>query len=71
MFLQYVFKQSAMCLIACLISSQQRSVNMAEQEVLLVQSTVFVAPKKKDQGATYCYDRVKADGTNHYIICIH
>ena len=29
MFLQYVFKQSALCLIACLISSQQRSANKA------------------------------------------
>ena len=45
MFLQYVFKQSALCLIACLISSQQRSGNTAEQQVLLVESTVVVAPK--------------------------
>ena len=76
MFLQYVFKQSALCLIAYLISSQQRSANTAEQQVLLVQSTVVVAPKEKKSrgvksGATYCYDRVKADGTNHYIICVH
>ena len=51
MFLQYVFKQSALCLIACLISSQQRSANKAEQQVFLVQSTVVVAPKEKNQGA--------------------
>ena len=42
MFLQYVFKQSALCLFACLISSQQRLTNKAEQQVLLVQSTVVV-----------------------------
>ena len=76
MFLQYVFKQSTLCLIACLISSQQRSANTAEQQVLLVQSTAVVAPKeKKSRGvksdATYCYDRVRADGTNHYIISVH
>ena len=75
MFLQYVFKHSALCLIACFISSQQRSVNKAEQQVLLVQSTVVVAPKEKikgfKSGAMYCYNRVRADGTNHYIICIH
>ena len=46
MFLQYVFKQSALCLIACMISSQQRSANTAEQQDLLVQSTVVVAPKE-------------------------
>ena len=74
MFLQYVFKQSALCLIPCLISSQQRSVNTAEQLVLLDQSTVVVASKEKKlrgvkSGATYCYDRVRADGTNH--ICVH
>ena len=51
MFLQYVFKQSALCLIACLISSQERSVNKAEQQVLLVQSTVVAAPKEKNQAA--------------------
>ena len=51
MFLQYVFKQSALCLIACFISLQQRSTNTAEQQVLLVQSTVVVAPKEKNQGA--------------------
>ena len=51
MFLQYVFKQSALCLIACLISSQQRSANTSEQQVLLVQSTVVVAPKEKTQGS--------------------
>ena len=51
MFLQYMFKQSALCLIACLISSQQRSVNTAELQVLLVQSTVVVPPKEKKQGA--------------------
>ena len=51
MFLQYVFKQSALCLIACLISSQQRMANTAEQQVLLVQSTVVAAPKRKNQGA--------------------
>ena len=51
MFLQYVFKQSALCLIACFISSQQLSVNTAEQQVLLVQSTVVFAPKEKNQGA--------------------
>ena len=76
MFLQYVFKQSALCLIAGLISSQQGSANKAEQQVLLVQSTVVVAPKEKKSrgvkaGATYCYDRVRVDGTNYYIICIH
>ena len=51
MFLQYVFKQSALCLIACFISPQQRSANTAEQQVHLVQYTVFVAPKEKNQGA--------------------
>ena len=71
MFLQYVFKLSALCLIACLISSQQRSANTAEHPVLLDQSTVVVAPKEKKWrgvkwGATYCYERVRADGTNHY-----
>ena len=76
MFLQYVFKQSALCLIACLISSQQRSAYTAEQQVLLFQSTVVVAPKEKKSrgvkwGATYCYDTARADGTNHYIICVH
>ena len=76
MFLQYVFKQPALCLIACFISSQQRSANKAEQQVLLVQSTVVFAPKEKIRGAlnqallSYCYDRVRADGTNH-IICVH
>ena len=51
-FLQYMFKQSALCLIACLISSQQRSANTAEQQVLLVQSTVVVGcPQRKNQGA--------------------
>ena len=48
-FLQYVFKQSALGLIVCLISSQQRSAKMAEQQVLLVQSIVVVAPKEKNQ----------------------
>ena len=48
MFLQYVFKQSALCLNACLISSQQRSANKAEQQVLLVQSTVVVVPKEQE-----------------------
>ena len=47
MFLQYVFKQSGLCLIAYLISSQQRSANKAEQQVLLVEFTVVVAPKEK------------------------
>ena len=74
-FLQYVFKQSALCLIACLISSQQRSANTAEQQVILVQSTVVVAHKEKSRGvksgATYCYDRVRADGTNQCIIYVH
>ena len=51
MFLQYVFKQSALWLIACLISSQQRLANTAEQQVLLVQSTIVVAPKEKNQVA--------------------
>ena len=51
MFLQYMFKQSALCLIACLISSQQRLANTAKQQVLLIQSTVVVAPKEKNQGA--------------------
>ena len=50
MFLQYVFKQSALCLIAYLIWSQQRSDNTAEQQILLVQSTAFVAPKEKIKG---------------------
>ena len=50
MFLQNVFKQSALCLVACLISSQQRSANTAEQQVLLVQSTVVVALKEKIKG---------------------
>ena len=76
MFLQYVFKQSALCLIASFISSQQRSANKAEQQVLLVQSAVVFAPKGKKSrgvksGATHCYDRVRADGTKHYIICVH
>ena len=51
MFLQYVFKQSTLCLIVYLISLQQRSANTAEQQVLLVQSTVVAAPKEKNQGA--------------------
>ena len=51
MFLQYAFKQSALCLIACLISSQQRSANKAEQQVLLVEFTLVVAPKETNQGA--------------------
>ena len=51
MFLQYVFKQSALCLIACSISSQQRSAITVEQQVLLVESTVVVAPKEKNQEA--------------------
>ena len=46
-FLQDVFNQSALCLIACLISSQQQSANKAEQHVLLVQSTVVVAHKSR------------------------
>ena len=51
MFLQYVFKQSALCLIECLISSQQRLANTAEQQVLLVQSTVVVvAPNEEIKG---------------------
>ena len=52
MFLQYVFRQSALCFIACLISSQQRLANKDEQQVLLVQSTVVVvvAPKEKIKG---------------------
>ena len=50
-YLQYVFKQSALCLIACLISSQQLSADTAEQQVLLVQSTVVVTPKEKIKGA--------------------
>ena len=51
MFLHYVFKQSTLCLIAYLITSQQRSANKAEQQVLIVQSTVVVAPKEKNEGA--------------------
>ena len=51
MFLQYVFKQSALCIIACLISSQQRSANKAEQQVLLIEFTVVIAPKEKNLGA--------------------
>ena len=35
----------------------------------------FCHPRKKSggvkSGATYCYDRVRADGINHYIICVH
>ena len=50
MFLQYVFKQSALRIIACLISWQQRSANKAQQQVLLVQSNVVFAPKEKIKG---------------------
>ena len=72
MFLQYVFKQSVLCLIACLISSQQRSANTAEQQVLLVQSTVVLAPKENKSrgvksGATYCYDRVRARQKSYHL----
>ena len=71
----FFYKQSALYLIACLISSQQRSANTAEQQVLLIQSTVVFAPQKKSRdvksGATYCYNIVRTDGTNHYIICVH
>ena len=63
-FLQYVFKQSALYIIACLISSQQWSANKAEQQILLVHSLSLLPQKKKSRGvkwgATYCYDWVRA-----------
>ena len=47
MFLQYVFKQSALCLIAFFISLQQQSVNMASSSNPLL---LLLPPKKKIKG---------------------
>ena len=62
MFLQFVFKLSAQCLIACLISLQQRSANRPSSRSSLSNPLLFLPSEKKKKrgvksGATYCYDR--------------
>ena len=51
MFLQYVFKQSALCLIARLISSQQRRPTRPNNRSSSSNPLLLLPPKKKNQGA--------------------